>query len=140
VVAHDSIYRQTARDPEIFYECGKKGWIVVTSDREFMKSFPHMAAVDLGGTKVIAFSQNNYNSEVRGRAFIKALARINKAIVASKKKSFIGIVGMDASFRVVEDSPKPNRKQCDQKDWDSYEQVCKAEGRLFLVVKQSVVA
>lgn len=105
-----------------------------------MKSFPHMAAIEFGGTKVIAFSQNNYNSEIRGKAFIKALSRINKSIVASKKKPFIGVVGMDASFRIVEPSPRPTRKQCDPKDWDSYEQVCKAEGRLFLVVKQSVVA
>lgn len=61
-----------------FYHSGKQGTIVVTADKDFMKSFPHMAAISLGKTTVIAFTSNTYNSEVRGRAFINAKCELRK--------------------------------------------------------------
>jgi hypothetical protein len=95
-----------------------------------------MAAVSLGRTTVIAFTQNNYKSEVRGNAFIKARKLIEKALRKHQgKKYFIGVVGMDASFRICDESPLPTRKTCDPKDWDSYEIVCKQEGVLALRLK-----
>jgi predicted nuclease of predicted toxin-antitoxin system len=76
ITVHDDVYPQTERDPLIFYQCGKKGLVVITSDTSFRKSFPHMAAIALGKTSVIAFSNNNYKSNVRGNAFLKALPQI----------------------------------------------------------------
>jgi predicted nuclease of predicted toxin-antitoxin system len=128
VVVHDDVYEQTERDPWIFYRCGKQGLPVVTSDKDFMKSFPHMAAIALGNTTVIAFSNNNYNSDVRGRAFIKAKAKIERAIRKSKGVRFIGSVGTNGDFKVNERDPNPQRKTCDDRDWESYERVCKSEG------------
>ena len=93
-----------------------------------MKSFPHMAAIALARSVVIAFSQNNYKSEVRGLAFLKALGRIEKAIRSHSGSYFIGIVGMNGEFRIRAESPLPSRKTCDPRDWDSYERVCKIEG------------
>lgn len=89
-------FKQAERDPWLFYQCGKRKVILVTSDRDFMKSFPHMAAVSLGNTVIIAFTKNNYNSDVRGCAFIKALQEIEDAISAhrKKKRNFIGVVGI----------------------------------------------
>ena len=140
ITVHDDIYQETERDPWIFYQRGKQGMVVITSDREFMKFFPHMAAIELGRTKVIAFTHNNFNSDVRGKAFIKARRRILAAASRYKDKSFIAVVGMEGTFRIVDDSPRPNRKQCDGRDWDSYERVCSAEGRLFLIHKQEDTA
>ncbi len=137
ITVHDDLYQQTERDPLIFYECGKSGWVVVTSDIAFRKSFPHMAAISLGRTTVIAFTQNNHKGEARGRALIKALPLIEKALIEHRGKYFIGIVGMDASFRICEESPLPTRKTCDPKDWLSYQRVCIAEGVLPLGLKVS---
>jgi len=124
VTAHDDIYPQTERDPWIFYDRGKNDFVVVTSDGAFMKSFPHMAAIALGQTIVIAFTQNNYKSEIRGNAFLKARQRIEEAIrshrTGRKRRYFIGVVGMDGSFKIKEESPLPHRKLCDARDWDSY--------------------
>jgi hypothetical protein len=102
-----------------------------------MKSFPHMVAVSLGRTIVIAFTQNNYNSDVRGKAFIKALPQIEDAIAKHRKRSrnFIGIVGMQGTFRVAEEKPFPHRATCDPRDWESYERVCAEEGILALAPK-----
>jgi predicted nuclease of predicted toxin-antitoxin system len=127
VTAGDDVYDETERDPWIFYKCGKEGKIVLTADKDFMRSFPHMAAIALGKTTVIAFTSNNYNSAARGRAFIRAQSRIFRAINDSET-NFIGSVGMDSTFVILERSPFPNRKYCDEKDWNSYERVCKAEG------------
>jgi len=127
VTPGDDVYDQDERDPWIFYSSGKSGKIVLTADRDFMKSFPHMAAIALGKTTVIAFTSNNYNSEARGRAFIKAKSRVFRAI-RDNEANFIGSVGMDSTFLILERSPAPNRKYCDERDWNSYERVCKAEG------------
>ena len=134
ITVHDDLYKQCERDPLIFYECGKKNLVVITSDAAFRKSFPHMAAVALGKTTVIAFTQNNYKGEGRGRAFIKAKPLIENALRKHRKRKryFIGMVGMNGTFRVCDESPLPTRKTCDIKDWDSYEQVCRNEGVLPL--------
>ena len=135
IIVHDDVYQQTERDPLIFYQCGKQRLIVVTSDTSFRKSFPHMAAVALGHTTVIAFTQNNYKGDIRGNAFIKARSSIEQAILDHKGRYFIGVVGMNGSFRICEESPLPTRKTCDPKDWESYEQVCREEGVLALRLK-----
>lgn len=132
---HDDVYQQTERDPLIFYESGKKGLIVVTSDTTFRKSFPHMAAIALGRTSVIAFSNNNYKGEVRGTAFLKARQSIEQALAKHKGRYFIGVVGMNGTFRICAESPMPERKTCDLRDWESYENVCKREGVLALAPK-----
>jgi hypothetical protein len=134
ITIHDDLYVQTERDPWIFYERGKEGFVIVTSDTEFMKSFPHMAAIALAQTTVIAFSNNNYKSVVRGNAFLNALPRITAELASHRKRRkkgyFIAIVGMHGSFTIKAEAPLPHRKTCDRKDWDSYERVCKAEGVL----------
>jgi hypothetical protein len=127
-------FRQTERDPWMFYMCGKRRMILVTSDLKFHKSFPHMAAIALGNTMVIAFTHNNYNSDVRGRAFIKALPQIEDAIATHRRRhrNFIGIVGMQGTFRVAQEKPLPHRATCDLRDWESYARVCAEEGVLAL--------
>lgn len=135
ITVHDEVYQQTERDPWIFYDCGKRGFIVITSDTMFMKSFPHMAAIALGKTTVLAFSHNNYKSDVRGKAFILARSQIEKEIAAHRKgrrRYFIGIIGMKGTFNIRKESPLPHRKTCDPRDWESYEQVCKTAGVLAL--------
>lgn len=96
-----------------------------------------MAAIALGKTTVITFSQNNHKSEVRGRAIIKARGAIEDSIREHAGKYFIGVVGMNGSFRVCEESPLPTRKSCDQRDWDSYDQVCREERVLALGLARS---
>lgn len=136
VTIHDDLYVQTERDPWIFYECGKQSFVVITSDTEFMKSFPHMAAIALARTTVLAFSNNNYKSDVRGNAFLRALPRITAELSKHKKRKnnryFIGIVGMKGTLTVKAEAPLPYRKTCDPKDWESYARVCVAEGVLML--------
>jgi predicted nuclease of predicted toxin-antitoxin system len=132
IVVHDDVYQQDERDPWIFYECGKKKLVVVTSDTLFMKSFPHMAAIAVARTSVIGFTNNNYKAEVRACAFVKARGRIEKALTAHRGRYFIGIVGTGGEFRIRAESPIPSRKTCDAKDWASYERVCTQEGLLAL--------
>jgi hypothetical protein len=132
---HDDVYQQTERDPWIFYECGVKNLIVVTSDTAFRKSFPHMASIALAHTSVIAFANNNHQSDVRGRAFIKALPKIEAALRAHRGKYFIGVIRSDGGFRVCDESPLPSRKTCEPKDWESYEVVCRNAGMLALAPK-----
>jgi len=131
VVAGDELYPETERDPWIFYDCGKQGKVVVTADKEFMKSFPHMAAISLGNTTVIAFTSNNYNSHVRGRAFIKAKSKVYRAILRSGGVGFIASLGMEGTFSIVNASPTPSKKYCDERDWKSYERVCFSEGLAY---------
>lgn len=134
ITVHDDVYQQTERDPWIFYECGKLGFVVVTSDTAFMRSFPHMAAISLAKTTVLAFSNNNYKSDVRGNAFIRARPRIEKVLSVHRRrhKNFIGVIGMQGTFTVKKEAPLPERKTCDPRDWESYERVCKYEGVLAL--------
>jgi predicted nuclease of predicted toxin-antitoxin system len=132
VVVHDDVYRQTERDPWIFYECGIKKLVVVTSDTLFRKSFPHIAAVALARTSVVAFTNNNFKSEVRGNAFINALPLIEVALKKHRGKYFIGVIGTNGNFRICEESPMPSRKTCDARDWESYARVCQSAGVLPL--------
>jgi hypothetical protein len=127
VVVHDDIYIPTARDPWIFYECGKKKLFVVTSDKQFMKSFPHMAALALGRTTVFAFSNNNYNGRVRANAFIAATKAIKAAIEQHRGEPFIATIGMLGTVEINAVNPRPTRKACEIADWNSYLEVCKAE-------------
>lgn len=139
VTIHDDQYTQTERDPWIFYERGRLGFVVVTSDTDFMKSFPHMAAIALAKTTVLAFSNNNYKSEVRGNAFLKALPAIEAELAFRRRRRkniyFIGTIGTLGTLTIKADSPLPHRKTCDPRDWESYERVCAAEGMLTLAPK-----
>jgi predicted nuclease of predicted toxin-antitoxin system len=112
ITVHDDIYARTERDPWIFYEQGKEGFIVVTTDKLFMKSFPHMAAIALGKTTVLYFSNNNWKSRVRGDAFLATLAAIMRAL-REPRKPFIASIGMGGTFSIVEEKPRPTRKKCD---------------------------
>lgn len=132
VVIHDDVYAQTERDPWIFYHCGVQNLVVVTSDRDFMKLFPHMAAVRLGRTTILAFTGRTYNSVIRGAAFIKCHGLIQKTIKQMNGRAFIAVIGAEGSFRVLEKDPVPTKKQCDAKDWESYEKVCHQAGILPL--------
>jgi len=132
VIVHDDIYRQTERDPWIFYDCGMQGRIVITSDKAFMKSFPHMAAIRLGATTVLAFSTNSYHSDVRASAFIRVKDAIFRELHRQKGSPFIASIGMSGEFRMLEKSPMPQRKFCDDKDWISYERVCTEAGVLAI--------
>ncbi len=136
ITVHDGVYQPTERDPWIFYDQGKRGLIVVTSDTSFMKSFPHMAAIALARTTVLAFSNNNYKSEIRGNAFLKALTKIENEIKKHRRnrsrKYFIAVIGMKGTFTIKAESPLPERRTCDPKDWESYERVCQHEGVLAL--------
>jgi hypothetical protein len=127
VVVHDDIYTPTERDPWIFYECGKKGLFVLTSDKLFMKSFPHMVAITLGRTSVFSFSNNNYNSRVRSDAFIAASATIERMIASHRGQPFIATIGMTGTVELNVINPRPTRKACELADWDSYVRVCKIE-------------
>jgi hypothetical protein len=135
VVVHDDEFPQNERDPWIFYQCGIQQLVVITSDTAFMKSFPHMAAIALARTSVVAFTNNNYKSAVRGDAFIKARASIERAIKKHKGEYFIGLVGMNGAFSIKAESPLPSRKLCEQSDWESYERVCRRAGVLSLAPK-----
>jgi len=135
IVVHDDVYVQNERDPWIFYECGIKKLVVITADTTFMKSFPHMAAIALAKTRVIAFANNKRTSDVKGAAFIKAGNAIEKALREHKRRYFIGVVGIPGTFRICAESPLPSRKTCDPADWDSYERVCKTAGVLALAPK-----
>jgi hypothetical protein len=112
-----------------------KGWVVITSDTGFTKAFPHLAAIALGRTTVIAFTNNNYKSDVRGDEFIAARAKIDAALIAHKDSNFIGIVGTHGTFRVCSESPLPSRKSCDKRDWESYDRVCEKAGVLAFAQK-----
>jgi hypothetical protein len=128
-------FRQTERDPWMFYQCGKRGHVLVTADLQFHKSFPHMAAIALGDTMVIAFTNNSYNAGRRIKAFLAVLDQIEdavKAMLRRKRRGFIGVVGISGTFRVAEEKPLPHRKLCDPRDWQSYYRVCEEEGRLPL--------
>ena len=124
---HDDRYTPTERDPWIFYDSGKQGLIVITSDKLFMKSFPHMVAIALGRTTVFAFSNNNYNSKIRADAFIAASSAIERAIVAHRGQPFIATIGMHGTVEVNVVNPRPTRKACHLADWGSYLRVCKVE-------------
>jgi len=128
ITVHDAIYARTERDPWIFYERGKEGFIVVTTDKLFMKSFPHMAAIALGKTTVLYFSNNNWKSKIRGDAFLAAKAAIMRALSEREIKPFIASIGMGGTFSIIEEKPRPTRKKCDPRDWESYRRVCEAEG------------
>ena len=136
ITVHDDVYQTTERDPWIFYDRGKLGFIVITSDTSFMKSFPHKAAIALARTTVLAFSNNNYKSVVRGNAFLRALPKIETEIARhrrnTKRNYFIAVVGMSGTLTIRAESPLPHRKTCDPKDWESYERVCRSEGVLAL--------
>lgn len=127
ISVHDDVYVRTERDPWIFYDRGKQGEIVLTSDKGFMKSFPHMAAIALGNTTVLFFTKNNWLSDVRGKVFLAAKSRIFHAL-KKQKENFIGCINMTGSFTIIQKKPTPSRKLCDQRDWESYERVCKSAG------------
>jgi len=64
---------------------------------------------------------------LRGDAFIQAKTPIFHAL---KKQSdnFLASIGMGGSFKIVNRNPKPMRKFCDPRDWESYRRVCESEG------------
>jgi hypothetical protein len=96
---------------------------------------PHMAAIALAKTRVIAFANNKRTSDVKGAAFIAAGNAIEAALRKHRRSYFIGVVGIPGTFRICAESPMPSRKTCHQEDWDSYERVCRSAGVLALAPK-----
>lgn len=132
-------FSQAERDPWMYYQCGKRRHVVVTTDQKFRRSFPHMAAIALGDTVVLAFTNNTYNAERRARAFLAVLSEIEDELRKRNRRKrwgFIGVIGISGTFRVDDDKPLPHRKLCDPRDWESYRRVCESEGVLALVPEQ----
>jgi hypothetical protein len=135
IVVHDDVYVQNERDPWIFYQAGIQRHPVITADKKFTKSFPHMAAIALAKTQVIAFANNKGTGQQKGNALLKARADIEDAVRKHKGRSFIGVVSLKGSFRVCDESPLPSRKTCEPADWESFERVCRTAGVLSLTPK-----
>ena len=132
-------FSQAERDPWMFYLCGKRRDVIVTTDGAFRKPFPHMAAIALGDSIVLTFTNNCYNAERRATAFLTALEKIEIELQKRsrrKQRSFIGIIGITGTFRVAEEKPLPHRKLCDPLDWESYKRVCDQEGVLAFMPEQ----
>lgn len=115
------------QDPWAFYFCGKSGYCLITSDKSFLDHFTHMAAIQLGKTRVFAFTSGNENMHLRGKAFVKAKAKILRAI-KHHTAPFVASVGLSADVNIVDEKPMPTKKLCRPEHWESYLKVCKAEG------------
>jgi len=86
-----------------------------------------MAAIQLGKTRVFAFTSGNENMHLRGKAFVKAKAKILRAI-KHHAAPFVASVGLSADVNIVDEKPMPTKKLCHPEHWESYLKVCKAEG------------
>jgi hypothetical protein len=59
---------------------------------------------------VIAFTNNNYKSQVRGDAFIKARKLIEKSLASHKGAYFVGVVGTNGVWRQANVPVNDNQK------------------------------
>lgn len=127
VIAHDELFDPLERDPWIFYWAGKNDYVMITADLKFKRLFTHQAAIRLGRTAVFSFTGSTYNSNVRGKAFINAKAKIFR-MLRKQPRPFIATILLGGDVHLDTAKPSPNRSKVDPKDWESYERVCKAEG------------
>jgi len=80
MVTFEALGLRGEQDPWAFYYCGKNNYCLITSDKSFLDHFTHMAAIQLGKTRIFAFTSGNENMHLRGKAFVKAQAKIFRVI------------------------------------------------------------
>jgi len=127
MVTFETIGLRGEQDPWAFYFCGKNNYCLITSDKSFLDHFTHMAAIRLGKTRVFAFTSGSDNMHVRGKAFLKARAKILRAL-KHHEAPFVASVGLSGDVNVVDEKPMPTKKLCRPEHWESYLKVCKSEG------------
>jgi predicted nuclease of predicted toxin-antitoxin system len=127
VVTFEALGLRGEQDPWAFYYCGKNDYCLVTSDKSFLDHFTHMAAIQLGKTRVFAFTSGNENMNLRGKAFVNAKARILR-VIRHHAPPFVASIGLSDDVNVVDEKPMPTKKLCRPEHWESYLKVCRAEG------------
>jgi hypothetical protein len=115
------------QDPWAFYQCGKNGYVLLTSDKAFLGHFTHMTAIQLGRTAVFAFTSGNENMKLRGKAFVLAKSRILHAI-RNNDAPFVASIGSNGTVTLLDKRPGPMKRLCQPEHWASYVRVCRAEG------------
>lgn len=126
ITAHDDVFEKLERDPWIFYWAGKNEYVLVTADLKFKGLFTHQLAVALGKTAVLSFTGRTFNSDLRGKAFLRALPKIQR-LLRKQPRPFIATIQMSGEVRLDTPNPTPSRRKVDPRDWESYERVCAAE-------------
>lgn len=134
--AHDTVFHQAVRDPEMLYCCGKLKWIVVGGDKGQLDGEPHLAAMQLGKTAVFAFTNNHSGPETWAHAFKLAKAKV-MSYARSNRRPFMAKIGLDGQVRIYKPGNGGNQKSADARDHESLERAKEYEngrqGKRFVI-------
>lgn len=117
--AHDSVFHDRVRDPELLYCCGKAGWVVITGDKSLFSAVPHRAAAELGETAVFAFTNNHSGAATWSQAMLAARTKILR-MTKHRQRPFMASIGLDGQIRAVTKTPSA-KKAIDPNDEASFE-------------------
>ena len=102
VVVHQTHFagRQGIKDDEWLREIGRKGWVVLTKDKNFKRRPLERDAILAGGIRAFFLSATNLSTEQIAQTFVDALPRI-KRTCGQQSGPFIARISRMAEVNIV---------------------------------------
>jgi predicted nuclease of predicted toxin-antitoxin system len=83
VEVHDDHFKIDAADQDWLEEVGRRGWIVLTKDKNFRYRQLETAAIARAAVRVFHLTAGNLRAEEMAEAFVKALPKVVAAVQAN---------------------------------------------------------
>ncbi len=99
VEKHKDHFRDDEEDSVWLRECGRRGWVVLTKDKNIRHNPLEKAAILESGVAAFVITSKDLNGEQTAVAFVQALRRIGN-LLASKRRPFIARVHRDGEVEI----------------------------------------
>jgi predicted nuclease of predicted toxin-antitoxin system len=73
---HDDHFSPTALDEDWLREVGRRGWVIVTKDRDIRYRAPALAAIRASAVRLFVLTAGDLQGSEMGQMFVKALRRM----------------------------------------------------------------
>ncbi len=101
VEVHDDHFMPNEQDREWLSYVGKKGWIVLTKDKNIRRNQLEVTALKKAAVKTIILTSSNITSDEMCGAFLRALNTMIR-LAGKEKGGFIAVVRRDGSVSLLE--------------------------------------
>lgn len=99
VERHDDHFKPTTPDPEWLFECGRRSWVVISSDLNIKKNILEKQVLLFSKVASFFFTSPQFTAEQQIQAFGKGLRKIINYVI-SQQRPFIARIAKDGTIEL----------------------------------------
>jgi len=100
IEVHDDHFPPDCKDEQWLKVVGRRGWVILTSDRRIRYRGPELAALMSSGARAFAFRSGNLTAQQMSEIFLKSMKHVSKLLEANAGP-FVASILRDGSVRMI---------------------------------------